>query len=58
MLVNTGKKDKKGNVIYVNKLTGRSETIQRVGYHSTKKTIPQYAFGFIFNHVFKMKLNF
>ena len=49
MLVNTGKKDKKGNVIYVNKLTGRSETLQRVGYHSTKKTIPQYAFGFIFN---------
>lgn len=48
MLVNTGKKDKNGNVIYVNKLTGKKEIALRVRYFIGKH-IPSHAYSFIFN---------
>jgi len=48
MLLNTGKKDKKGNVIYVNKFTGKEEKAQRMTWSITKR-LPNYAHSFIFN---------
>jgi len=48
MLVNTHKKDKKGNLIYQNALNGKSRILDTARYSRTKKTIPAYAFGFIY----------
>ena len=47
MLVNTGRKDKKGNSIYVSALNGREEIPNRVSgvTNKTKHTIPSYAFS-------------
>jgi hypothetical protein len=45
MLLNTERINKKRERIYINTLTGREETIPYVGYHCTKHSIPDYAFG-------------
>lgn len=57
MLLNTGKKDKKGNAIYLNKLTGKEEKAQRITGSVTKK-IPGYAFSFVFNPFKNPQLKF
>jgi len=46
MLLNTGTKDKNGNVIYVNKFTGKKSIAQRL-WHKVGNKIPSYAFSFI-----------
>lgn len=47
MLVRTNNFNKKGERIYRNALTGKTQTIQRVYHHNTAHSIPSYAFGFI-----------
>jgi hypothetical protein len=53
MLVKTNTSNKKGEQLYYNTNTGKKQPLQRVEYHCTKHSLPDYAFKYIYNPVIK-----